>query len=221
MRPCGRRRSTISSGGARERGEGRLYGIGYAVVVEPSQSNMGYISTLKTGIERERSGQKDGAIAAATINMDPLGSISVIADSVPQGQGHQTALAQIVADQLGVRFEDVVVNLETERKRTAGRSPPATTPAASRRRPSATHWRRARLREKLARIAGIAQRAGGQDRLRRRRGLRARQSGKLAEPSSRSRSGALVAGRAARRHGAGITRERHMECPGTDPDHRE
>ncbi len=33
----------------RARAEGRLYGIGYAAVVEPSQSNMGYISTLKTG----------------------------------------------------------------------------------------------------------------------------------------------------------------------------
>ena len=47
---------------------------------------MGYISTLKTGIERERAGQKDGAVAAATINIDPLGTISVVADSVPQGK---------------------------------------------------------------------------------------------------------------------------------------
>ena len=29
-----------------------LYGIGYAATVEPSQSNMGYISTLKTAEER-------------------------------------------------------------------------------------------------------------------------------------------------------------------------
>ena len=136
------------------RQQGKLYGIGYAVVVEPSQSNMGYISTLKTGIERERAGQKDGAIAASTINIDPLGSISVIADSVPQGQGHQTALAQIVADQLGVRFEDVTVNLETDTQKdgwsiAAGnyscRFAPATT--------SATHLAATRLREKLARIA--------------------------------------------------------------------
>ena len=36
-------------------------------------------STLKTEAERERAGQKDGAIAAATVNIDPLGSISVMA----------------------------------------------------------------------------------------------------------------------------------------------
>jgi 2-furoyl-CoA dehydrogenase large subunit len=115
---------------------------------------MGYISTLKTGLERERSGQKDGAVAAATINIDPLGAISVIADSVPQGQGHQTALAQIVADQLGVKIEDVIVNLETDTQKdgwsiAAGnyscRFAPATT--------SATHLAAVRLREKLARIA--------------------------------------------------------------------
>jgi 2-furoyl-CoA dehydrogenase large subunit len=142
---------------ARVRAEGRLYGIGYAVAVEPSQSNMGYISTLKTGIERERAGQKDGAVAAATVNMDPLGGISVVADSVPQGQGHQTALAQIVADELGVGVDDVVVNLETDTQKdgwsiAAGnyscRFAPATT--------SATHIAARRLREKLARIAAAS-----------------------------------------------------------------
>jgi 2-furoyl-CoA dehydrogenase large subunit len=136
------------------RQNGKLYGIGYAVAVEPSQSNMGYISTLKTGIERERAGQKDGAVAAATINIDPLGSISVVADSVPQGQGHQTALAQIVADQLGVKVEDVVVNLETDTQKdgwsiAAGNYSCRFAPATV----SATHIAAVRLREKLARIA--------------------------------------------------------------------
>jgi 2-furoyl-CoA dehydrogenase large subunit len=138
----------------RARQEGKLYGVGYAVAVEPSQSNMGYISTLKTGAERERAGQKDGAVAAATINIDPLGAISVVADSVPQGQGHQTALAQIVADQLGVKFEDVVVNLETDTQKdgwsiAAGNYSCRFAPATV----SATHLAAVRLREKLARIA--------------------------------------------------------------------
>jgi 2-furoyl-CoA dehydrogenase large subunit len=134
--------------------EGRLYGIGYAVAVEPSQSNMGYISTLKTGVERERAGQKDGAVAAATINVDPLGTISVVADSVPQGQGHQTALAQIVADQFGVKIEDVVVNLEIDTQKdgwsiAAGNYSCRFAPATV----SATHLAAVRLRDKLARIA--------------------------------------------------------------------
>jgi 2-furoyl-CoA dehydrogenase large subunit len=138
----------------RARREGRLYGIGYAVAVEPSQSNMGYISTLKTGVERERAGQKDGAVAAATINIDPLGTISVIADSVPQGQGHQTALAQIVADQFGVKIEDVVVNLEIDTQKdgwsiAAGNYSCRFAPATV----SATHVAAVRLRDRLARIA--------------------------------------------------------------------
>jgi 2-furoyl-CoA dehydrogenase large subunit len=115
---------------------------------------MGYISTLKTGIERERAGQKDGAVAAATINIDPLGAVSVVADSVPQGQGHQTALAQIVADQLGLRVDDVVVNLEIDTQKdgwsiAAGNYSCRFAPATV----SAAHLAAVRLREKLARIA--------------------------------------------------------------------
>ena len=34
------------------RAEGRLYGIGYTAVVEPSVSNMGYITTVLTPAER-------------------------------------------------------------------------------------------------------------------------------------------------------------------------
>src|SRR5712691_217981 len=138
----------------RARQDGKLYGIGYAVAVEASQSNMGYVSTLKTGIERERAGQKDGAVAAETINIDPLGTISVVADSVPQGQGHQTALAQVVADQFGVKIEDVVVNLETDTQKdgwsiAAGNYSCRFAPATV----SAAHIAAVRLREKLARIA--------------------------------------------------------------------
>jgi 2-furoyl-CoA dehydrogenase large subunit len=141
----------------RARQNGKLYGIGYAVAVEPSQSNMGYISTLKTGVERERAGQKDGAVAAATINIDPLGTINVVADSVPQGQGHQTALAQIVADQFGVKVEDVVVNLEMDTQKdgwsiAAGNYSCRFAPATV----SATHIAAVRLREKLARIAAAS-----------------------------------------------------------------
>ena len=139
------------------RQEGRLYGIGYAVAIEPSQSNMGYISTLKKEAERERAGQKDGAVASATINIDPLGGISVVANSVPQGQGHQTALSQIVADQLGVRPEDVAVNLEVDTQKdgwsiAAGNYSSRFSPATV----SATHLAAVRLRDKLARIAAQA-----------------------------------------------------------------
>jgi 2-furoyl-CoA dehydrogenase large subunit len=42
------------------RAEGRLYGIGYAAVVEPSVSNMGYITTVLTAAERRKAGPKNG-----------------------------------------------------------------------------------------------------------------------------------------------------------------
>lgn len=94
------------------RREGRLYGIGYAAVVEPSISNMGYITTVLTPEERRRAGPKGGAPAVATVDVDPLGSVSVTIDSIPQGQGHRTAIAQIVGDVLGLTPDQINVNVE-------------------------------------------------------------------------------------------------------------
>lgn len=45
----------------------------------------------------------------ASIRMLPTGKVEVITGSSPHGQGHETAWSQIVADQLGVPFEDVEV----------------------------------------------------------------------------------------------------------------
>ena len=44
------------------RAQGRHYGIGFAAVVEPSVSNMGYITTALTAEERRRAGPKNGAL---------------------------------------------------------------------------------------------------------------------------------------------------------------
>ncbi len=101
------------------REEGRLYGIGFAAVVEPSISNMGYITTVLTAEERERAGPKGGALATATVAVDALGAVSVHASSVPQGQGHRTVLAQVVASSLGVEVRDVAVNTELDTGRDA------------------------------------------------------------------------------------------------------
>ncbi|MFP6706305.1 MAG: xanthine dehydrogenase family protein molybdopterin-binding subunit, partial [Alphaproteobacteria bacterium] len=94
------------------RAEGRLYGIGYSVVVEPSISNMGYITTLLSPEQRERTGPKNGALATATVGFDPSGAISVAVSSVPQGQGHRTVLAQVVADVFAITPKDVSVMTE-------------------------------------------------------------------------------------------------------------
>ena len=94
------------------RAAGRHYGIGFATVVEPGMSNLGYLSTLLTAKERERAGPKDGAVSLATVAVDPGGAVTVTADCMPQGQGHATVLAQIVADELGLKPDQITVNLE-------------------------------------------------------------------------------------------------------------
>ncbi|PFG41119.1 carbon-monoxide dehydrogenase large subunit [Georgenia soli] len=45
----------------------------------------------------------------ASIRMLPSGKVEVITGSSPHGQGHETAWSQIVADRLGVPFDDVEV----------------------------------------------------------------------------------------------------------------
>lgn len=101
------------------RREGRVYGIGYTAVVEPSVSNMGYITTALTPDERRKAGPKNGAQATATIAVDPVGSVSVHIASTPQGQGHRTVVAQIVADAFGIKPADVRVVTELDTARDA------------------------------------------------------------------------------------------------------
>jgi 2-furoyl-CoA dehydrogenase large subunit len=93
---------------------GRIYGIGFAAVVEPAMSNMGYLSTLMTAAAREKSGPKSGAVSMATVNIDPLGAVTVTADVTVQGQSHETVLAQIVSEQLGLKPDDIEVVLEMD-----------------------------------------------------------------------------------------------------------
>lgn len=48
---------------AEARAQRCLYAIGHAVLVEPSISNMGYITTVLSTEDLARTGQKNGAIA--------------------------------------------------------------------------------------------------------------------------------------------------------------
>ncbi|RZI77265.1 MAG: xanthine dehydrogenase family protein molybdopterin-binding subunit [Variovorax sp.] len=97
---------------AEARAAGKLYGIGMAAIVEPSVSNMGYISTVLTPAQRAKAGPKNGAIASATVAIDLLGGVNVTIASAPAGQGHMTVCTQVVADALGLRPTAVVVNVE-------------------------------------------------------------------------------------------------------------
>lgn len=94
------------------RAAGRLYGIGMAAIVEPSVSNMGYISTVLTPAQRAKAGPKNGAIASATVSVDLLGGVNVTIASAPAGQGHMTVCAQVVADALGLQPRQIMVNVE-------------------------------------------------------------------------------------------------------------
>jgi 2-furoyl-CoA dehydrogenase large subunit len=136
------------------RAEGRLYGIGYAAVVEPSVSNMGYITTVLTPDERRKAGAKNGAQATATVSLDPVGSVTVHAASVPQGQGHRTVLAQVVADVFGLPFKAVRVAVDLDTGKDAwsiasGNYSSRFAPAVA----GAAHLAAIRLKDKLARIA--------------------------------------------------------------------
>ena len=91
------------------RGNGRLVGVGLACVVEPSISNMGYITLAQTAAERATTLPKSGNAEGATVTVSPLGGITVRVGTTPQGQGHRTVCAQVAADELGVVPEDIDV----------------------------------------------------------------------------------------------------------------
>jgi 2-furoyl-CoA dehydrogenase large subunit len=96
---------------SKARAEGRLFGIGLALAVDPSVSNMGYVATALDPQFRAKPEYlpKSGAVDAATVKIDPLGRVIAILGTTPQGQGHQTIVSQIVADELGLEPRDVTV----------------------------------------------------------------------------------------------------------------
>ena len=96
---------------AQARAAGRCFGIGVALAVDPSVSNMGYVATALDPQFRAKPEYlpKSGAVDAATIRVDPLGHVTAILATTPQGQGHQTVVSQIVADELGLTPGDVTV----------------------------------------------------------------------------------------------------------------
>ena len=76
--------------------------------------------------------------------------------SVPQGQGHRTVLAQVVADALGVGLDDVTVNVEHDTQQdtwsiAAGNYSSRFSGAVA----GAVHLAAMKLRDRLARIGSI------------------------------------------------------------------
>jgi len=136
------------------RAQGKHYGIGFAAVVEPSVSNMGYITAALTPEERRRAGPKNGAQSTATICLDPLGTVTVQVASTPQGQGHRTVIAQVIADALGLKPRDVRVVTDVDTAKdgwsiASGNYSSRFAPAVA----GAAQIAASRLRDRLARMA--------------------------------------------------------------------
>lgn len=96
------------------RAAGRLRGVGIACVVEPSVSNMGYITLAQTAAERAGTLPKSGNAEGALVTVDPQGGVNVRIATTPQGQGHRTVCAQVVADELGCAPHEVMVLSEVD-----------------------------------------------------------------------------------------------------------
>ncbi len=80
--------------------EGKLKGIGVAFFVE--QTNWGSRSAAESGFPATLHD-------STTVEMDPTGRVTVKSGQFSHGQGLKTTLAQVAAETLGVRFEDVIV----------------------------------------------------------------------------------------------------------------
>jgi carbon-monoxide dehydrogenase large subunit len=83
------------------RAAGRLVGLGVACYTE--YTGMG------SDVFRRRGMEDVSGVEAATVTMDPDGSVRCATSFPAQGQGHATTIAQVVADRLGVALERVRV----------------------------------------------------------------------------------------------------------------
>ena len=88
---------------SRARQEGRLLGIGIATSIEPAGTNLASYELI-TG-RRTVSGSAE----AAMVRMEPDGNVRVAIGDPASGQGYETVIAQIVADELGLTPEAVAV----------------------------------------------------------------------------------------------------------------
>ncbi|MCY0900110.1 MAG: xanthine dehydrogenase family protein molybdopterin-binding subunit [Firmicutes bacterium] len=80
---------------AMDRQQGRYRGIGISVFVEPTA--MASSEAGSVGYE------------SCTIRIEPSGRVTAALGLGPTGQGHETTMAQLIADELGVNLEDIVI----------------------------------------------------------------------------------------------------------------
>ncbi|WP_328309450.1 xanthine dehydrogenase family protein molybdopterin-binding subunit [Actinomycetospora sp. NBC_00405] len=97
------------------RGEGAYYGVGLALVVDPSGTNIGYVGLATPASERKPGRDKSGSTEIVRASVDLQGVVTVLLGSVPQGQGHATVARRVAARRLGLPVEQVraVVDMDT------------------------------------------------------------------------------------------------------------
>jgi carbon-monoxide dehydrogenase large subunit len=89
---------------AAARAEGRCIGVGFATFIEAAPGPPDFQDAVMAG---GGGGLLAGEPARSVL--EPDGIVSVYTQQMPHGQGHETTLAQVAADQLGVPIEGVRV----------------------------------------------------------------------------------------------------------------
>ena len=86
---------------AAARAQGRLMGIGFSTYIEAcSIAPSKVVGSL---------GAQAGLWESGKVQVHPTGKVSVFTGSHSHGQGHETTMAQIVADSLGIPMDDVEI----------------------------------------------------------------------------------------------------------------
>ncbi len=102
------------SGGAAERRSREAQNRKSQIENRKLKRGIGFASTLNVG-GGARIYRSDGC--GATVKVDDFGHVTVITGSTEIGQGSETILAQIVAETLGVKIQDInVINSDTDIK---------------------------------------------------------------------------------------------------------
>ena len=81
------------------RADGRLLGLGLASFIEIAPGPPNFAGLVGFDLQTER----------ATVRLEADGGVLVLTGQSPHGQGHETTLAQIVADELGTSLDNVKV----------------------------------------------------------------------------------------------------------------
>jgi CO/xanthine dehydrogenase Mo-binding subunit len=85
------------------RGRGKIIGVGIGSTLDSGTNNFGQSRLINPEL------QFSGNNEVATVKLDIFGEIVVTLGTTPQGQGHETTAAQVVADILGCSVDDVHV----------------------------------------------------------------------------------------------------------------